>query len=763
MKFIISFFCVLICSSSFFASYAQTITVLDKSNNQPVESVVIKGSGSTVTVLTNAKGFADLSRLAHSDTIRFVHISYQSLVITKSSITSLNDIILLTPEPFNLGEVLIQGKNENKLKNPGTISVVAPREFYRDNDIFLSQTLNTVPGVKMESDGTNEESHILLRGIGAKSRFNLRDVKIYYNGIPLTDADGTTSLNDIDFSAFGSTQIFKGPSSIIYGPLTGGAISFFTKKARFEELDLNHYDIFGSYGLYRTNNNYRAGTENGNIFVNYGYQNYNGYREHSSSVRNFFTISGDFSISDHQSVSFLTLVNSLDDKIPGEVDSISYNNSPKAANPDYVLKDIGINQKSFLTGITHTYNFTKGFQNISSVFTGYNFAVNPELPYISRTSASKIGGRTVFSWSPQIASIPTNLILGAELVRNYNLEKHYDYTSSFTTGNINFDREYDLVSYVTFLQANLDFTPAISLTGGFRFSGGDYTIDDFLPINNVNYSGVRVVKPFVTPVISITDNVGENTQLYALVSTGYSAPTVSEILLPNGNINNDLKPESNINYEIGAKGTLLDNKLTYSGALYYMRIVDSYIPQIINGITYNVNAGKSDNLGFEAAVSYNNLINNSTGFFKSLRPFASYTYTSFKYKDYINGTNNYSGNKYPGISPNAFSAGFDLGMASGFYLYGTYFYYDKRFLNDANSSSVDGYSLLDGKFGWRQRLLNYFTLQIFAGMHNMLNAHYSEVIAINQTSAQGVLPDYFNAAPDRNFYAAINLEFHFDK
>ncbi|MDR3667773.1 MAG: TonB-dependent receptor [Ignavibacteriaceae bacterium] len=763
MRLHMPFLITLVCLLSFFSLSAQTITVLDKSNNQPVEGVVITGSGSPTTVLTNAKGIADISRLTRSDTIKFFHISYQFIDLTRNAIASINNIIMLAPKLFNLGEILVQGKNENKLKNPREISVVSPREFFRDNDIFLSQTLNTVPGVKMETMSTNAESHILLRGIGAKSRFNLRDVKIYYNGIPLTDADGTTSLNDIDFSAFGSIQIFKGPSSIIYGPLTGGAVSFFTKKARFEELDLNHYAIFGSYGLFRSNNNYRAGTENGNMFVNYGYQNDNGYREHSSSKRNYFTLSGDFSISDHQSVSFLTLVNTVDDKFPGEVDSITYANSPKAANPVYTQKDIGLNQKSFLTGITHTYNFTKEFQNISSVFTGYNFSISPEEPYINRTSASKIGGRTVFSWSSDIASLPANLILGAEMIRNYDLEKHYDYTAAFTTGNINFDREYDLVSYVAFLQANLDLTPSVSLTGGFRLSGGNYTIYDFLPLNNVDYSGVRNNKPFVTPVISLTDNVDENTQLYALVSTGYSAPTVSEILLPNGDINNNLKPESNINYEIGGKGNLPGNKLSYSGALYYMKIVDSYIPQVINGITYNVNAGKSDNMGFEAALSYNNLLNNSSGFFRSLRPFASYTFTSFKYKEYINGTNDYAGNKYPGISPNVVSAGFDLGLTSGFYLYGTYFYFDKRFLNDANSSTIDAYSLLNAKFGWRQRLLNYFTLQIYSGMDNILNTHYSEVVAVNQIAAPGTLPDYFNASPARNFFAAINIEFHFDK
>ena len=328
--------------------------------------------------------------------------------------------------------------------------------------------------------------------------------------------------------------------------------------------------------------------------------------------------------------------------------------------------------------------------------------------------------------------------------------------------SLNLDREYDLVSYVAFLQANLDLTPSTSITGGFRVSGANYAIFDLLRSDNVDYSEVRNVKPYITPVISVTQNIDTKTQLYALISTGYSAPTVSDLLLPDGAINNNLKSESNINYEIGSKGTLLDDKLTFSGAFYFMKITNSFVPQIINDVAYNVNAGKSDNMGFEAFASYN-LLSNQPGFIRSLRPFASYTYTLFKYKDYRNDTLDFSGNKYPGISPNLASIGFDLSMSSGFYLYGTYFFSDKRFLNDANTKSIQGYSLLNAKFGWRQRLLSYFTLQVYSGIDNILNTHYSSMVAVNQTSVPGVLPNFYNASPPRNFYAALNIEFHFMK
>ena len=65
-----------------FVLNAQKITVLDQSNNQPVESVVITGSGSASSIFTNVKGIADLSKIARSDTIKFYHIAYQFLTLS---------------------------------------------------------------------------------------------------------------------------------------------------------------------------------------------------------------------------------------------------------------------------------------------------------------------------------------------------------------------------------------------------------------------------------------------------------------------------------------------------------------------------------------------------------------------------------------------------------------------------------------------------------------------------------------------------------
>ncbi|MDP4845550.1 MAG: Plug domain-containing protein, partial [Salibacteraceae bacterium] len=52
---------------------------------------------------------------------------------------------------------------------------------------------------------------------GASNNFDGQGTKIYLNGIPLTDAEGITVLDDIDFASLGNVEVVKGPAGSLYG------------------------------------------------------------------------------------------------------------------------------------------------------------------------------------------------------------------------------------------------------------------------------------------------------------------------------------------------------------------------------------------------------------------------------------------------------------------------------------------------------------------------------------------------------------------
>ncbi|HAP06793.1 MAG TPA: hypothetical protein DCR20_03130, partial [Planctomycetaceae bacterium] len=57
------------------------------------------------------------------------------------------------------------------------------------------------------------------------SNFDGQGYKVYLNGIPVTDAEGITTMDDIDFGAIGNAEIVKGPAGTLYGQAIAGAVN----------------------------------------------------------------------------------------------------------------------------------------------------------------------------------------------------------------------------------------------------------------------------------------------------------------------------------------------------------------------------------------------------------------------------------------------------------------------------------------------------------------------------------------------------------
>src|SRR5947209_5074053 len=54
--------------------------------------------------------------------------------------------------------------------------------------------------------------------------------QLYLNNIPVTDATGTTVMDDIDFLNIGKVEVIKGPSPL-YGSYIAGAVNLYTPRS----------------------------------------------------------------------------------------------------------------------------------------------------------------------------------------------------------------------------------------------------------------------------------------------------------------------------------------------------------------------------------------------------------------------------------------------------------------------------------------------------------------------------------------------------
>ena len=54
--------------------------------------------------------------------------------------------------------------------------------------------------------------------------------------MPLTNAEGITLLDDVDFSYVNNIEVIKGPASTFYGGGIGGTVKFYTRPSFEKEL-----------------------------------------------------------------------------------------------------------------------------------------------------------------------------------------------------------------------------------------------------------------------------------------------------------------------------------------------------------------------------------------------------------------------------------------------------------------------------------------------------------------------------------------------
>src|SRR5690606_15003272 len=115
--------------------------------------------------------------------------------------------------------------NKSSKETAGAITHISGPQFRQGSSVSMQSALNSVPGVRMDQS-TLSESRISIRGNGVRSPWGIRNIKIYINDIPLTEADGTSRIEALDVNYLGRAEIIKGPASSIYGAGTGGVINF---------------------------------------------------------------------------------------------------------------------------------------------------------------------------------------------------------------------------------------------------------------------------------------------------------------------------------------------------------------------------------------------------------------------------------------------------------------------------------------------------------------------------------------------------------
>ncbi|WP_299817680.1 TonB-dependent receptor [uncultured Pontibacter sp.] len=727
--------------------------VLDANSNLPLE-------GATVTANTGAQALSNLNGYFSLTTTPATKSMVVSLIGYKAQRLSAPAAgeevkILLQPDAARLQEVVITGYESNRplLQTAGAISILDRSSVDRFDESSLVRAVNTVPGVRME-ERAPASYRLSIRGSSLRSPYGIRNVKVYFDGIPFTEANGTTALNLIDAANIGSIEVLKGPTASIYGAGTGGTILLEPRRAAPGETSLQLGATTGSFGFRKYTATASIGAENSSTLVQYSKQQYDGYREQSAVDRDVLLISSKFTPSEKRTITANLVYSDLYYELPGGLTLEQYNDNPRQARGGQfgsVLQNASIDLEGINVGLKQEYRFNDKLRNTTSIYVLHKFKDNPFNTDYERNTNQEVGARSSFAYDAILGSINATFTLGAEFQRGFEVARTYD-NNGGTPGDLRTDDEVVAKAGFVFAQAEFELPGAIIATTALSLNDTKYEITRLQQISSGNYKYNRDFEAVLSPRVALLKRITPKISAHASISSGFSPPTEEEILTSDGTLNEDLEAERGTNYEVGLRG--FAGKLSFDVVGFYFRLKETIVSrQDVSSVAVFRNVGSTSQKGIEANTAYT-LWEQPEQQLSSVKVWGSYTYSHFRFKDYQKDEDDLSGNKLTGVAPHVAAAGVDVGTKLGVYFNLTSNYVDALPLNDENTAFADQYFILGTRAGIRRTLGSKLKLEVFGGVDNLTDVKYSLGNDLNAFGSR-----FYQPAPKRNYYGGVNLSY----
>ncbi|GGG45817.1 TonB-dependent receptor [Bizionia arctica] len=770
--------------------FCQTKTegkILDATTNSPLSGAKIKSNYNQMTSSDEDGIF--LLKCEENMTLTISYMGYETQTININNCNTYLNINMKTSDNV-LDEISLEGEKVpiQDLEKPRSEVELSVNELKRGTGLFLDDAINAnVPGVTMYRRGVSSGQQFNIRGYGngvgfkgANNNFDGQGYKVYLNNIPITDAEGVTVMDDIDFGSVGHVDVIKGPAGSLYGLSIAGVVNLQTNRPKNGETSLEQKVLVGSYGLASFITQFQMGQEKTALMVNYSHQIADGFMDHTASTKDFLNMVLDYRPSDKQFIStYFGYSNSYDER-GGELTIDQYNDFDYSGNARYIKNNAHSEVISFRAGLSYNYQFLDWLGNTTSVFGSSITSNSSSAAGWTDKNPNNYGVRSTFDLNFELGThfILTGVagfefqeqraqITGYKMIENPSDPEGYNMIGETKSNQFSDSKNSSIFTEWT-LNMPLDF----SVTAGISTSSMRIQLENRLYIPNSTNPNVVTANytDLFSPHIAINKVFNNNVSVYASYSKGYKAPVSGNIVLStSGTLNTGLVPEVGNQIEIGTKGNILNNKLQYQfaifNAIFKNKFTSVAVPLDINttAYTYIANGGKQNNKGIEVLLKYT-AYQSTTGFFSNISPYANTTYSDFKYDDFSYQSLNsdgeaiiadYNGNAVAGVAPWVVNAGIDFNSNIGIYGTINYEYRDTVPFTSDNLNYADAYNLLNSKLGYRFSL-NHFDLDVYAGVNNITGTQYYYMLFLNQ------LNDAYLPAPyEANFYGGVNLKYHF--
>lgn len=658
-----------------------------------------------------------------------------------------------------LSPVLIKGYESGRslLETPAAVGYISSRDMQRFPNVSLLPSMNTIPGVRMEERSPGSY-RLNIRGSLLRSPFGVRNIKVYWNDMPFTDAGGNTYLNLIDPNTVGSVEVLKGPGGSLYGANTGGVVVLHANelpqltaqddagKHRFRA-QVNG----GSYGNLGEQVQWKFRSGKFSSTFTQSHLQADGYRANSELRKDVLQWNANTWLSKKDKLEWLLLYADLYYQTPGGLTLTQMEQNPRQARSIAIDQKAAIYNKTLYAGLSNTHEFNDHWSNTTSLAVSTTDFKNPFITNYEKRKENNISLRSKFVYSASINDQDIRLVGGAEWIYGTAAIDNFG-NKRGVADTVQAKDRLSTRQLFPFVQFEWQLKKKLLLQVGASTNSNVYHYRRLTTSDNE-----RKRKKFdaqFLPRLALLYPLSKTISLFATLSKGFSPATIAEIRSSDVNINTDLQPEFGWNYETGIRGSSLNNRFQFDATIYYFKLQQAIVRRVNSGgAEYFINSGGTDQKGAEIRIAYS-LINDPSAIFSQLKMWSGFTFNDYEFTNYTVDNTDHSGKSVTGVPKEVYVGGVDVNTSRGFYLYTSINYTAKLPLNDANDEFAKAYTILQAKLGWKKQFSSSFGIEVFAGGDNLLDQRYSLGNDINAFGRR-----FYNPSARANYFGGLIVNF----
>lgn len=674
----------------------------------------------------------------------------------------LNVIGQTQKDTTQLSEITLVKETGSKYQNSAvSVSELSVADLQKNDGVIITSALNSIPGVLMQQGNLNT-NRITIRGIGARSQFSTNRITAYFEDIPLTNAEGESVIEDIDVENLGGIEVLKGPNNSIYGSGLGGVILLKSKPVRNNFIQ--NITQVGSFGLWRQNISVGVQNDNNYLLANYNHLQSDGFRDNSRYNRDAFNLSGSLALNEKSKLSFISIFTRLKAFIPSSINQTDFENNPQTAPANWAQSEGFESYNRIILGVNYKLNLNARLSWSTSIFGNYKDAFEPRPFDIIDDVNGAFGLRSLVTYNAKLFSAETRFIAGTELMSEdytFSLFRNL-YQEQPGVGSVKGDEFAKTNQTRNYLRAFISQSTNINDTwfieAGVSLNRTNYTQKDEFIQETTSDRESYSFETVLSPRLGISYKANPTTNIFGSISRGFSVPSVAETLTPEGTINTQLKPERGWNFEIGVKSTLLKNKLYTELTLYSLQVNNLLVARRIAEDQFvGINAGESSHKGAELSLRYNETIFNNI----YVSPYFTGSFNHYRFNDFVDGDDDFSGNKLTGAPNVQWQTGLDINTNVGLSIFASVFHVGPIPLNDGNTLFSDAYNVTNLKASYQFTLFKTVSANLTAGVNNIFDLNYAASILPNAVGFGNAAPRYFYPGAPINYFTNVSFRYDF--